>query len=102
MGDKQSHPNQQETVLLIINKDIIGYFEEANKEAFKQIHCLPYLRLGCNFANKSLHFGQTMADDIVGTTPNSRNPESLNISIVDVEEYTTRKQKGKESARIAF
>ena len=43
-----------------------------------------------------------MADDIVGTTPNSRNPESLNISIVDVEEYTTRKQKGKESARIAF
>ena len=88
---------------MIINKDIIGYFEEANKEAFKQIHCLPYLRLGCNFANKSPPFRQTMADDIVGTTPNSRNPEYVNIFIVDVEkEYTTRKQREKESARIRF
>lgn len=84
---------------MIINKDIIGYFEEANKEAFKQIHCLPYLRLGCNFANKSPPFRQTMADDIVGTTPNSRNPESLNISIVDVTKSTLHLSRREKNQR---
>ena len=94
---------------IIEGRDIIGYFstrEEANKEAFKQIHCHTLFDdWGATFyANKPPPY--TTDDgpvDIVGTTPNYRNPEYVNIFIVDVEkEYTIRKQKEKESARIRF